>query len=246
MKDSLDFLQNYCEEVPENTVSEPDVVIHDALNILRTDVICHHGILGMKWGVRRYQNKDGSLTPAGRKKYITEEGKGVHKREKSPGTMPVGGYSSYPQNIIGGGIVSSGDMTEKELAALHNKTVDDIRNSENYKEIFKIAEELKRMLDESRESIKGVTAATVFEAKTDKMIKRINELLKGIDTKFAKETSIIKNFKKDFSPRDWVLSDLSEKTSLYSAIKVDRVDGKIVKGWKRPSVALQKNKTKSK
>lgn len=29
----------------------------------------HHGIKGMKWGVRRYQNKDGSLTGAGRKRY---------------------------------------------------------------------------------------------------------------------------------------------------------------------------------
>lgn len=26
----------------------------------------HHGILGMKWGVRRYQNKNGSLTPQGK------------------------------------------------------------------------------------------------------------------------------------------------------------------------------------
>ena len=29
----------------------------------------HHGVKGMKWGVRRYQNKDGSLTTAGKKRY---------------------------------------------------------------------------------------------------------------------------------------------------------------------------------
>ena len=32
----------------------------------------HHGILGMKWGVRRYQNADGSLTAAGKKKIVKE------------------------------------------------------------------------------------------------------------------------------------------------------------------------------
>lgn len=29
----------------------------------------HYGVLGMKWGQRRFQNKDGSLTPAGKKHY---------------------------------------------------------------------------------------------------------------------------------------------------------------------------------
>lgn len=29
----------------------------------------HHGVKGMKWGVRKYQQKDGSLTSAGKKRY---------------------------------------------------------------------------------------------------------------------------------------------------------------------------------
>ena len=42
------------------------------------DELMHYGIKGQKWGIRRYQNKDGTLTPAGRKKYkleIKEENK---------------------------------------------------------------------------------------------------------------------------------------------------------------------------
>ena len=31
------------------------------------DYLMHHGVKGMRWGIRRYQNKDGSLTNAGKK-----------------------------------------------------------------------------------------------------------------------------------------------------------------------------------
>ncbi len=42
-------------------------IAHSAINNL-SDSLAHHGILGQKWGVRRFQNPDGSLTEAGKKR----------------------------------------------------------------------------------------------------------------------------------------------------------------------------------
>ena len=36
------------------------------------DYLCHYGIKGMKWGIRRYQNEDGTLTAAGKKRAASQ------------------------------------------------------------------------------------------------------------------------------------------------------------------------------
>lgn len=70
-----------------------------------SDFLVHYGVKGMKWGVRRYQNKDGTLTNAGKKRYseddvIIKKGTEVHRiipkswadREKS---LSGHAYASY-------------------------------------------------------------------------------------------------------------------------------------------------------
>lgn len=46
------------------------------------DYLQHHGIKGMKWGVRRFQNEDGSLTPAGKRRYSRAELKDIRNEKR--------------------------------------------------------------------------------------------------------------------------------------------------------------------
>lgn len=45
------------------------------------DQIWHWGVKGMKWGVRRYQNADGSLTDAGKRRYSTDVAANAKKKK---------------------------------------------------------------------------------------------------------------------------------------------------------------------
>lgn len=48
--------------------------------VYSSDYLAHHGILGQKWGVRRFQNADGSLTPKGKMRYKVNEDGSISKK----------------------------------------------------------------------------------------------------------------------------------------------------------------------
>ena len=85
----------------------------------------HHGIKGQKWGIRRFQNKDGSLTKAGEKRYSEESDKKIQTNHDGSKIIPVGfkfnrvGQSTIDVNKSGGLYVSYG----KEDAARYIKSL---------------------------------------------------------------------------------------------------------------------------
>lgn len=88
----------------------------------------HHGILGMRWGVRRYQNKDGSLTSAGKKRYSAKDVQDAELRTskyyidasdkdlreaKAIAKGDYGAYRNYVSDILTGEDVSYFDKAVK-------------------------------------------------------------------------------------------------------------------------------------
>lgn len=71
------------------------------------DYLFHHGINGQKWGVRRYQNSDGSLTDLGKAR--------TNKRQSPPTTRP---HRRRKDSIS---VADAGALTPEELLELYEK-----------------------------------------------------------------------------------------------------------------------------
>lgn len=106
----------------------------------------HHGVLGMRWGRRRYQNKDGSLTAAGKKRYQKEEEKLKAEKQR----------------------LKNEAATEKKISKLESlrKEVDDMKKQTDHKKSDVDAE--KAEYEEAKQkALKSGDAKEILKYKAD-------------------------------------------------------------------------------
>lgn len=111
----------------------------------------HYGVVGMKWGVRRYRNNDGTLTPAGRKKYYSMSNdrlqKTLNKQVKRMRGKKHGNANRWRNFLYIG-------ENSKRAIDQHNNDWNDYKQTDNYKKTQKKMMELNRKLDNNQISIK--------------------------------------------------------------------------------------------
>ena len=141
-------------------------------------VIEHHGIKGQKWGVRRYQNPDGTLTPLGRKKLGRFERRATET--KSSMEKVYGRYTALTAKK------NSGKATEAELKELKDITSSLKKSS---KKLSKL-ESKKSKLDEPKakektldEVIRSGTREEILKRSREMSVAQLQESFQRLNTK---------------------------------------------------------------
>lgn len=152
-------------------------------------VLQHHGIKGMRWGIRRFQKKDGSLTPVGKKRYAKnppdeddDKANDVAKKGSSESESPED-YEARKQKAIKSGGVNEvlefkNDLTPQQRTEAYNR----IQWEQNMKNLA------PKQVDEGKERV-------------DKFFKKVDTVAGYADTA-AKTWNTFANFYNAFSSSD--------------------------------------------
>lgn len=133
------------------------------------DTLAHHGIVGMKWGIRRYQNKDGSLTAEG------------HQRSQVYGKNQI---STSAKKVTKKKKVS--DMTDDELAQDNRRHALEAQYKKNHPEKKSKLQSSKEAIDSGRQltnqmkSLNQVVKSTRKRKNTKNLSKMTDDELRRV------------------------------------------------------------------
>lgn len=145
-----------------------------------SDELYHHGIKGQRWGIRRYQNKDGTLTPAGKKRAAKLESDYEKVTGRKMGdASQTSSKKSYSKKPVSGKDDETGklkSLTDDELRNKVNRT----RLENDYKNLMgeknKKESSLKNANDDMNEIVRKERLANDKLNEQIRKIKLTNEL----------------------------------------------------------------------
>lgn len=180
--------------------------------INKPDELTHWGVKGMKWGVRRYQNKDGSLTPAGKKRYGVDD-------------VPTDGSAKKAYDSAKNRLTEAAN-NKKTANELYTKTVNDSFKLENQ---FGVKKKMyAKSITETAESSKKADVEYKKVLKDFKKDIRVTKTLAKLEEKKVKQL-----YKEDAMKGETfvgkVLTKLTNGDKYYADVMYEKNDGAYIK-----------------
>ena len=205
--------------------------------IVYSDELYHHGIKGQKWGVRRYQNKDGSLTSAGK----TQHMKAVRKFRQSDNSKSKLTPEHSKVNTNVSAKHNSKELSNKLIELHKREHSGSMRNdlkarSEIKNEVLKnmTNDQKKRYLDAYEKMLTTLKKRpATFDGMSYEEARKLERKIRSEQTKARKEyDNVVKEIISS------VLGDDSSNNYSYNYVSsVSNANGKTTKKYKEQSVS---------
>ena len=202
-------------------------------NANHSEELMHHGIKGMRWGIRRYQNPDGSLTPAGLKRYQNPDGTLTKKGEKFYAKESARLKAETAKVKEAEKVAATKKRTQAKFTKLADKQkkLDERKKAlgEDQKETAtdKLKGKIKEKTDKPEETLeqrrerllKSTDPKELYEGRNDLTYQELNDRINRIDLETRLQSKIPKEEKRTITQTmDKAAETITKATNLYNSV----------------------------